>query len=172
MVNALAQRGKLPCLRRGVRLKTSVVFQHPMASQGSVSRSYYSPEATESLSALEPISGMQLYLFCGLPRRIPPCLGKGCTRKGSRPSRSSRAISRASFLCGWVVPELLPAGFQFTGFLGDDSPWRHLMDELGNAAVELCQRSSSIQMDAPRYPGLARHGAEQPSACWVPVPRA
>lgn len=85
----------------------------------------------------------------------------------------ARAISRVSFLCGWVVPELLPAGFQFTGFLGDDSPQRHLMDESELcAAVELCQRSSTIQMDSPRYPGLAQHGAEQPSACLIPVPSA
>lgn len=65
MVNALA-----------VWLRSPVIFQHPMASQGSVSCSHYGPKATEALSAPEPISGMQLYLFCGLQGRIPHRLGE------------------------------------------------------------------------------------------------
>lgn len=82
--------------------------------QGGVSCSRYGPKTNEALSALEHISRMQLYLFCRLPRRIPRRLqqqgkAKRTEEETSLPAPTAKVILRASFLCGWVVPELLAA---------------------------------------------------------------
>lgn len=82
--------------------------------QGTASCSRYGPKTNEARSALERVSRMQLYLFCGLPRRIPRRLqrqgkAKRTEEEASLPARTAKAILRASFLCGWVVPELLAA---------------------------------------------------------------
>lgn len=82
--------------------------------QGGGSCSRYGRETNGALSALERISRVQLYLFCGLPSRIPRRLqrqgkAKRSEEEAALPASTAKAILRASFLCGWVVPELLAA---------------------------------------------------------------
>lgn len=115
MVNALAQGEKTSLASE--RFLDQALSDFPVSSgfpQGRASCSRYGPKTNEALSALEHISRMQLYLFCGLPRRIPRRLqrqgkAKHTEEEAGLPAHTAKAILRAIFLCGWVVLEPLAA---------------------------------------------------------------